>query len=245
MATAQTRQGLLTIAGAPRYQHRGVVLAVQPNGGTKMIDPYPQQVCALEMDTWALWIDNIFCDWIKCCRILTCEIMCVNNVLLSLIQTGQYFGAVVCAMNVNQDTYTDLVVISAPMFMDADREGRVYVCSLSGLVNGVLRSHLNKQPVIFSYSRWNCWLLSFCFHQNVDCQSDSPLVLRGDESEYGRFGSSLAVLPDINADGLNDLAVGAPLENDGRGSIYIFHGEGMTGVSLTYSQVRHRTKSEI
>lgn len=51
MATAQTRQGLLTIAGAPRYQHRGVVLAVQPNGGTKMIDPYPQQVCALEMDT--------------------------------------------------------------------------------------------------------------------------------------------------------------------------------------------------
>lgn len=77
--------------------------------------------------------------------------MSVNNLLLSLTQTGQYFGAVVCAMNVDRDTYTDIVVISAPMFMDPDREGRAYVCSLSGLVNGVILSHLNKQPVIFSY----------------------------------------------------------------------------------------------
>lgn len=77
--------------------------------------------------------------------------MSMNNLLLSLIQTGQYFGAVVCAMNVDRDTYTDLIVISAPMFMDEDREGRVYVCSLSGLVNGIIPSHLNKQPVIFSY----------------------------------------------------------------------------------------------
>lgn len=74
-------------------------------------------------------------------------------------------------------------------------------------------------------------------HQNVDCQSDHLVVLRGDESEQGRFGSSLAVLPDINADGLNDLAVGAPLENDGHGSIYIFHGEGMGSMGLTFSQV--------
>lgn len=51
MAIAQTRQGLLTIAGAPRYQHRGVVLAVSQNGRSKMIDPYDKQVCTLEMDT--------------------------------------------------------------------------------------------------------------------------------------------------------------------------------------------------
>lgn len=50
MAIAQTRQGPLTIAGAPRYQHRGVVLAVQPNGKYKMINPYDEQVCRLEMD---------------------------------------------------------------------------------------------------------------------------------------------------------------------------------------------------
>ncbi|KAF1373929.1 hypothetical protein PFLUV_G00244020 [Perca fluviatilis] len=120
-------------------------------------------------------------------------------------QSGEYFGAVVCAMDVDRDSYTDLILISAPMFIDTDREGRVYVCSLSRL--------------------------------NVVCQLEySPSVLRGDASDKGRFGSSLAVLPDLNTDGLSDLAVGAPLENDGQGSIYIFHGEGGGRINLAYSQ---------
>lgn len=38
-------------------------------------------------------------------------------------------------MDVDRDTYTDLVLISAPMYVDSDREGRVYVCTLSALVN--------------------------------------------------------------------------------------------------------------
>ncbi|XP_042253307.1 integrin alpha-M-like [Thunnus maccoyii] len=108
-------------------------------------------------------------------------------------QIGEYFGAVVCAMDVDRDNYTDLVLISAPMYIDRNGEGRVYVCSLSKV--------------------------------KVECHFDNPLVLRGDASDQGRFGSSLAVLPDLNSDGLNDLAVGAPLENGGQGSIYIFHGE--------------------
>lgn len=45
------------------------------------------------------------------------------------------------------------------------------------------------------------------------------------------------MLPDLNNDGLSDLAVGAPLENDGQGSIYIFHGEGGRTISSAYSQV--------
>lgn len=62
-------------------------------------------------------------------------------------------------------------------------------------------------------------------------------MLRGTTSEQGRFGSSLAILPDLNRDGFNDLAIGAPLENNGQGSIYIFHGESRRRISLTYSQV--------
>ncbi|XP_076615332.1 integrin alpha-M-like isoform X2 [Chaetodon auriga] len=161
MAVAKTRQGPLTIVGAPRYQHRGIAMAVDTNGKSKKIDPSPWQI-------------------------------------------GEYFGAEFCAMDVDRDTYTDLILISAPMYMDTDREGRVYVCSLSGL--------------------------------NVGCHFDSPSVLRGVASDKGRFGSSLAVLPDLNTDGLSDLAVGAPLENDGRGSIYIFHGEGRGRISLAHSQ---------
>lgn len=74
-------------------------------------------------------------------------------------------------------------------------------------------------------------------HQNVECHLDAPTILRGDASDRGRFGSSLAVLPDLNADGFNDLAVGAPLENDNQGCIYIFHGEGGGRISTDYSQV--------
>ncbi|GLD71281.1 integrin alpha-M-like protein [Lates japonicus] len=164
MAVAKTREGTLTIVGAPRYKHRGIVRAVQENDrNSQTIDPFQWQ-----------------------------------------FQTGEYFGAEVCAMDVDHDSYTDLILISAPMYTDTDREGRVYVCSLVRL--------------------------------NVECHFESPLVLRGDVSDRGRFGSSLAVLPDLNADGLSDLAVGAPLENDGQGSIYIFLGEGGRTVRSTYSQ---------
>ena len=70
----------------------------------------------------------------------------------------------------------------------------------------------------------------------MDCHFDSPLVLTG-VMERGRFGSSLAVLPDLNSDNLADLAVGAPLENGGKGSIYIFHGSGFGQINPAFSQV--------
>ncbi|XP_059181162.1 integrin alpha-X-like [Centropristis striata] len=163
MAVANTRRGMLTIVGAPRYKHRGAVMVVSQHQHRKTIDPDPWQS-----------------------------------------QSGEYFGAVVCAMDVDDDSYTDIILISAPMFVDSDREGRVYACSLTGL--------------------------------NVECHlDDSPLILKGDAYDEARFGSSLAVLPDLNTDGLKDLAVGAPLENDGQGSIYIFLGEGAR-ISSAYSQ---------
>uniref|UniRef100_A0A3P9C7M9 VWFA domain-containing protein n=1 Tax=Maylandia zebra TaxID=106582 RepID=A0A3P9C7M9_9CICH len=155
MAIAKTQRGSLTVIGAPRFKHRGTVLAV----------------------TWSLQF--------------------------STYQTGEYFGAEVCAMDINNDDITDLIFISAPMYTEPDREGRVYVCRLTG---------------------------SF-----VECNFDDPLVLRGHAAVKGRFGSSLAVLPDLNSDGFRDLAVGAPLENNGEGSIYIFHSEGGR-ISPTYSQ---------
>uniref|UniRef100_A0A8C6L7K9 Integrin, alpha 11a n=1 Tax=Nothobranchius furzeri TaxID=105023 RepID=A0A8C6L7K9_NOTFU len=40
--------------------------------------------------------------------------------------------------------------------------------------------------------------------------------------QNARFGSSLAPLPDLNGDGFNDLVVGAPLEDDHKGAIYVF-----------------------
>lgn len=40
--------------------------------------------------------------------------------------------------------------------------------------------------------------------------------------QNARFGSSLAPVPDLNGDGFNDLVVGAPLEDDHKGAVYVF-----------------------
>ena len=46
MAVAKTSGGTLTIVGAPRYQHRGVVISVYKNSRNQKIDPFAWQVCA-------------------------------------------------------------------------------------------------------------------------------------------------------------------------------------------------------
>ncbi|XP_068954318.1 integrin alpha-11 [Petaurus breviceps papuanus] len=42
--------------------------------------------------------------------------------------------------------------------------------------------------------------------------------------QNARFGSSISSVQDLNQDSYNDIVVGAPLENDHQGVIYIFHG---------------------
>lgn len=42
--------------------------------------------------------------------------------------------------------------------------------------------------------------------------------------QNSRFGSCIATVPDMNQDSYNDVVVGAPLEDEHQGAIYIFHG---------------------
>uniref|UniRef100_A0A672FXE7 Integrin, alpha 10 n=1 Tax=Salarias fasciatus TaxID=181472 RepID=A0A672FXE7_SALFA len=48
-----------------------------------------------------------------------------------------------------------------------------------------------------------------------------------EKSQDARFGYALAAAPDLNHDGFTDLLVGAPLEDEHRGAIYVFHGDGI------------------
>ncbi|KAJ3608334.1 hypothetical protein NHX12_025383 [Muraenolepis orangiensis] len=165
MAVAKTIKGPVTIVGAPRYHHRGVVFVFSQSFRlSQTVDPSPWQ-----------------------------------------FQIGEYFGAEIMAMAVvPSQPYSQVVLISAPLHMEEGWEGRVYVCTLIA--------------------------------SRVDCQFDAPVVLRGQAGERGRFGSSMAPLPDLNQDGVYDLAVGAPLENQGQGSVYIFHGDARGTMNTRISQ---------
>ncbi|KAF5897764.1 integrin alpha-11-like, partial [Clarias magur] len=61
--------------------------------------------------------------------------------------------------------------------------------------------------------------------------NDQPrFILEGvleltDISENARFGSALAPVSDLNGDSFNDLVVGAPLEDEHRGVIYIYNSQ--------------------
>ncbi|KAF7666949.1 hypothetical protein LDENG_00083350 [Lucifuga dentata] len=52
----------------------------------------------------------------------------------------------------------------------------------------------------------------------------------------GRFGTTISSLADLNGDGLRDVAVGAPLEDDNRGAVYIYLGDKRNGIRSTLSQ---------
>ncbi|XP_048112061.1 integrin alpha-11-like [Alosa alosa] len=56
-----------------------------------------------------------------------------------------------------------------------------------------------------------------------------------ERAENRRFGSALASVPDLNGDGYSEVVVGAPLEDDHRGAIYLFHGRAH-GLHPTHKQ---------
>ncbi|KAK2876898.1 hypothetical protein Q8A67_020994 [Cirrhinus molitorella] len=116
-------------------------------------------------------------------------------------QIGSYFGAEVCVVDLNSDSTTDFLLVSAPTYMEPEQEGKVFV---------------------------------YTFHQRLYFIF-SGMVLEGMAGQRGRFGSSLASPADLNGDGYMDVLIGAPLEEDGQGSIYIFNG-GAYEINPTYSQ---------
>ncbi|KAG8124857.1 hypothetical protein E2320_020154 [Naja naja] len=114
---------------------------------------------------------------------------------------GSYFGATVCAVDLNGDGLSDLLV-GAPMYSKVREEGRVYVYLNSG--SGAKMMELQT-------------------------------ALAGSDLYAARFGNSIANLGDIDNDGFEDVAIGAPQENDLEGSVYIYNGR-EDGISPTFSQ---------
>uniref|UniRef100_A0A665WIN8 Integrin, alpha 2b n=1 Tax=Echeneis naucrates TaxID=173247 RepID=A0A665WIN8_ECHNA len=120
---------------------------------------------------------------------------------------ASYFGHSVAVTDINRDGLDD-VVIGAPLFMDRVME----------------QLQERGQVVVYLQKK----------HTSFKSQPDQSLI---GFSLYGRFGSALAVLGDLDMDGYHDVAVGAPWSGDtGQGQVFIYLGNS-NGLSSTPSQV--------
>ncbi|RUS81409.1 hypothetical protein EGW08_010847 [Elysia chlorotica] len=108
------------------------------------------------------------------------------------------FGSSMIAVDLNNDGYDDLIV-GAPYYYKRNHGGAIYV-------------YLGGPKMITADS-------PFTEIVSRDMGEEECLVL---QCEHARFGMSLTGLGDINKDGFNDFAVGAPYE--GKGAVYIYHG---------------------
>ncbi|KAL7989049.1 hypothetical protein Chor_007968 [Crotalus horridus] len=141
-------------------------------------------------------------------RVVVYEVDDYGNIIIIDSQKGEqasigsYFGSVVCSVDINGDSITDVLLVGAPMFMNnfKKEEGRVYMFTIT---KGIL---------------------------------DKREFLEGPEGlENAQYGSAITSVSDIDLDGFNDVIVGAPLENENTGSIYIYNGKQKT-LHTKYSQ---------
>ncbi|XP_024155499.1 integrin alpha-1 [Oryzias melastigma] len=132
-----------------------------------------------------------------------------SDVVISQIlkgeQIGSYFGSVLQTIDIDKDDYTDLLLVGAPMFMgpERDEQGQVYVYKLNQ--KGQFEHEFTLKP-----KNQLC-----CPKGSSDCN----------EPCGARFGTAIAAVLDLNLDGFNDVAIGAPLENNHKGGVYIYHGD--------------------
>lgn len=90
----------------------------------------------------------------------------------------------------------------------------------------MLRSQRNQFEHQFTLKPIN---QSCCTAQSATCNNKN-------EPCGARFGTAIAAVTDLNLDGFNDVAIGAPLENDHKGAVYIYHGD-RTTLKEKYVQV--------
>ncbi|KAL4222463.1 hypothetical protein ACF0H5_018503 [Mactra antiquata] len=122
-------------------------------------------------------------------------------------QFGSYFGCAVAVTDLNKNGLDDIIV-GAPLFSDFSTDN-TYETG---------RVYIYYQNARRRFSR----------KKNKD-------VLDGHDSR-SRFGMAVAAIGDIDKDGYNDIAIGAPYGGkNGRGVVYIYHGS-MKGIITDVQQ---------
>ncbi|NWW90934.1 ITA11 protein, partial [Rhynochetos jubatus] len=88
--------------------------------------------------------------------------------------------------------------------------------------DGVTDVLLVGAPMYFSEGRERGKVYVYTLQENSFVSSGALIDLQSYQNS--RFGSCIAAVPDLNQDSYNDLVVGAPLEDEHQGAIYVFLG---------------------
>uniref|UniRef100_A0A671WLM0 Integrin subunit alpha 10 n=1 Tax=Sparus aurata TaxID=8175 RepID=A0A671WLM0_SPAAU len=118
--------------------------------------------------------------------------------------------------------------VSIVQALNGEQIGSYYgseVCGLDIDKDGITDVLLVAAPMFLGSGnkeagRVYIYTLSGVFVSNGTLKSD-------EKSQDARFGYALAATPDLNHDGFTDLLVGAPLEDEHKGAIYVYHGDGI------------------
>ncbi|XP_061167180.1 integrin alpha-9-like [Saccostrea echinata] len=124
------------------------------------------------------------------------------------IQAGGGFGQTLCIADVNGDN-NDEILVAAPNWFSVHDQGEQVINDIGA--------------VYIYYGTGTAFVID-----------NKPQELHGSFSPFSRFGTAIANVGDINRDGYNDIAIGAPFENK-EGAVYIFNG-GNTQLEGLYSQ---------
>uniref|UniRef100_A0A2K5PFP9 Integrin alpha-1 n=1 Tax=Cebus imitator TaxID=2715852 RepID=A0A2K5PFP9_CEBIM len=139
---------------------------------------------------------------------------------LSGEQIGSYFGSILTTIDIDKDSNTDILLVGAPMYMGTEKEeqGKVYVYALN-------QTRFEYQMSLEPIKQTCC-----SSRQHNSCKKRNK-----NEPCGARFGTAIAAVKDLNLDGFNDIVIGAPLEDDHGGAVYIYHGSGKT-IRKEYAQ---------
>lgn len=124
-------------------------------------------------------------------------------------QVGGGFGQTICLVDVNGDGNDEILVAAPNWFYD----------------------DISRNQVIHDVGK------VYVYYGNSDSSKiidEPPQELKGSLVSFARFGTAIAGIGDINKDGFNDVAIGAPFENN-EGAVYIFNGK-QTRMDSMYSQ---------